>query len=226
MSITLGIYDIFANLIPGVLFLYVLNEVLKFFKLSYIDINQIDKIGSLLLVAIGAYVLGLFFNTFSHRGWYAIFIHVKQDEESLEWLKKKNQDIEIRFQPKDARILFGIIQQHTPEIARSIEVLRANSIMLKNMSMAAALFAMFKILTLFWSVTIEAVVMAVGAGLMSWAFLYYSKLQFRWFHRDVFVQALNYGSSLDQVLMNSRKITIGNAEASMRDANIKARKKS
>ncbi len=42
--------------------------------------------------------------------------------------------------------------------------------------------------------------------------LYQSKYFDFWFHREIFYEALDYGSSLEEVLNVSRKITAGEAE--------------
>ena len=57
MSITLGVYELFAYTIPGILYIYIANEFLKLFGLSHIDYHQINDLFSIILVITIGYVV-------------------------------------------------------------------------------------------------------------------------------------------------------------------------
>jgi hypothetical protein len=52
VSITLGIYDIFSYAIPGILYLFTLNEGLRLLRLPFVDISQLNNNSHLVLLGL------------------------------------------------------------------------------------------------------------------------------------------------------------------------------
>ena len=87
MSISLGIYDVFAYVLPGLLYLYFYNEVLKLLHQSYIDINQLKEIGYIFLVGVLAYLVGHLMDFVAHRTWIRLLKPPVVQQEAINIIK-------------------------------------------------------------------------------------------------------------------------------------------
>ena len=73
MSITLGIYDFFAYLIPGLLYLFVFNEFLRSIGRSTLNIVSWFRMGQapdiilFVPILIGDYIIGQIFDPLAQR---------------------------------------------------------------------------------------------------------------------------------------------------------------
>ena len=207
MSITPSIYDFFGNLIPGLLYLYVLNEALIAFHLRAIDLRQLDQLPNLVLVGLAAYLCGVLADAINHRIWYSLFDRVKMDAAALASVKRHYKGSEIRFSPIDSRALFAVIRHHTPEIAKTLENNQAKKIMLSNVSLGAALFAALQIILAVREGSPLPYLIMAGLGILASVMgILRAQKALYWFNRDVFYEALNYGTSLEEVLAVSRKL--------------------
>jgi hypothetical protein len=207
MSITLGIYDLFGNMIPGLLYLYVINEALNKFNMSFIDIAQLNNTFHIVLVGVAAYILGHIFNPISYRGWYRIWFPKPPDITALTRIKKENPGVSLQFNRNDTKLLIGVIRHQNLEIAQRIETNQAGSILMRNISLGLALFVLVQIPTLFQNhFAPENIILVILPILLSYMAIKRAQKQDHWYHRDVFEDALNYGSSLDEVLRVSRQI--------------------
>ncbi len=223
MSISLTIYDVFGNLIPGLLYLYVINAALMAFHQPAIDLNQLDKAYNLVLVLAIAFVLGHVFNDFTHDKWFRIFFRESMRISALENVKKKFPEKTIDFQPGDADSIFVIIRHHTLEVSRSLEVYRVNSIMLRNVSFGSALYSFLQFVLIFTDTAFWlSHVLMMGLGVCLCVLSLYRTKKFRfWYYRDLFYEGLNYGNNVTEVLEASRKITAEQAERAARADKIK-----
>ncbi len=73
MSFTLGLYDLFANLIPGFIYLFIFNETLRELGFAYFDVTQIDNVPYFLLLAMLAYLVGHVMDYLAHHLWERVF---------------------------------------------------------------------------------------------------------------------------------------------------------
>jgi hypothetical protein len=210
MSINLGIYDLFAYIIPGLLYIYAINDVLRNIGWKFVDIGLWLKSGQsisilvIIPVLLGAYLIGQILDLLANRMFSDSFywlIHRKRIlENSLQRLKDRYPGISIQFEPKDWSMLFAFIRQRNPEMGRIIDNFVANSIMLRNVAFGAFLFAVSQIVayittgfqyTLF-NVIISIVVCVLAAERGN---------QYRvFFFTDIFRASLEYGSSLKEVI--------------------------
>jgi hypothetical protein len=212
MSITLGLYDLFANLIPGLLYLYVINEALHEANLGYIDLAQLDKLPNLILVAVAAFVLGHLFNTLSYRYWYHLFAPKPPDLLAIQHLKSQFPGVPFNFNLNETKLLLGIIRHHNIELADSLERHNANSIMMRNISLGLFLYALLQIIAILQTgIAFPYLIQIILSVALSAMALKQCRNYDRWYNRDIIKEALNYGSSLNEVLSVSRRIVLQKA---------------
>ena len=215
MSISLSIYDLFANLLPGLLYLFAINEILKSLgiKLVELDVTSFNA-GSLLILALG-YILGHVFNSFTYRGWYMLIYRYRKEEgrdskgdssKALHSLQRLYPDVKMKFYPRDADLLFNAIQIMNKELADRIEVMRANAIMMRNISFGLFLLAVAEFIN-FVGQGFLFTYLAVGVACIfsSAISLFQTSKYYEWFYKDVFRTSIHYGDSLQAVVNRLRK---------------------
>lgn len=205
MSVSLGIFDIFANAIPGLFYLFVFNEIAKVVGIRSMDFASIDNLGSIAVVALVAYILGHVMDYFSYRVWDRIF------HRRPHWLKGHENFVNLysslktKFQPTEGSLLFSILRYERPEAALEIERYRVIGTMLRNISFASGIFALLELFLAFrngfslpdlFAVIIALVVSSVALRRGDrFSALYYQL---------VFEYSVIRGNSLQEVLKNVR----------------------
>lgn len=214
MSFNLGFYDLFSNLVPGILGLFVINEFFRVFNLGYIDLERLDSAAEISLIAILAYLVGHLISAISYDRWLRLFIRKDMQVAALERLKRQLPNVRIDFQPADVKLLFPIIQHHDLNLAQTIERTRSSSIMLRNISFVLILFTVLQIVRLFvHGFSVGYLLSALGLAVLARFAAQRSVIHLRWFYRDVFKEALNYGTNISEVLECSRAKTQAMAKA-------------
>lgn len=226
MSVSLGIYDFFAYVIPGILYLFVFNESLRIFEIKFFDITlwiQSGQSFNLLLfipVLIAAYVIGhiidpLAYN-FYHKFIYRLRHKKKIYEKQLQYLKEGYPKLNIQFNPKDWTILFTLLRERNTEITKVIDKYQADSMMLRNIALGTLLltivyFGKF-LLTVFW------VDLVISLGVLIISLLAINKSnQFRtWFYTAIFEASLGYGTNLKEVINYSFKGRINEKKSTLK----------
>lgn len=214
MSINLGIYDLFSYFIPGLLYMYVFNDVLRNIDLKHVDIEawlQSSPNQSLFVIIpilIGAYVVGHILDPISHEFFKFLFYiqyRRKKSEQGLLWLKKRFPDLDIRFYSKDWSTLLSFIRLRNIEMARVIDKFSADSIMLRNIAFGTLLFSILQIVLffstgnwMFFLVSISAFVFCILSARRSNEFSL-------WFFTEIFRTSLEYGASLAEVISCSKE---------------------
>lgn len=207
MSISLGIYDIFANLLPGLLYLFAINEILKSLTLPHMELNsQTFNLESFIVLALG-YLLGHIFNSFTYAGWYRLFYRSERKNyasarsKALKNIQANYSHLKMKFYPHDAELLFNAIQVKNKELADRIEATRANAIMMRNISFGLFLLIIAQVI---YFINSGFSLNYLGLGLAcifgSAASLYQTAKYYEWFYKDVFLTAINYGSTLQEVV--------------------------
>lgn len=220
MPISLGIYDVFANLLPGVLYLFAINEILKALGAKHMQLtSETFTLESFIILALG-YLLGHIFNSFTYRLWFRLFFRYPRgydrsrgsekdssnpNEQVLSKLKKQYPDLHIKFSPRDMDLLFNAIQIKNKELADRIETTRANAIMMRNISFGLFLLGISGLINMI----VQGFLLSyVGILLACWVGSAISLVQtwkyYEWFSKDVYLTAINYGSSVDEVIQKVR----------------------
>jgi hypothetical protein len=217
MSITLSIYDVFANLLPGLLYLFAINEFFKSIGLNHIDQADLTAMPQTLGALTLGYILGHLFNTFTYTGWYKLIYRNGSDQDrnnqkgdngkALDSLRKQYPDLNFKsFFPRDADLLFSAIQIKNKELADRIETTRVTAIMMRNISFGLSLLGVVELINF---VNSQFPLYHLGLGLVclvgSMAALMQTSKYYQWFYKDVFRIAALYGDSLHSVVNLFRK---------------------
>jgi hypothetical protein len=203
MTINLGIYDFFAYIIPGLLYLFLINSFfqrLGWASFDFIQSNIPISIGTIGAVALAAYVLGHLFDVFARWFCYQLLTPKELSASVLEDIKKNYADLDIQYNPKDYHLLFVMLRQRNFQHAQVMDRFEANSIMLENVSFAAFLFFLVKLSELFTRFDITSLVICLGMLLICFLAYRSSKIYHTWFFLDVFEASLEYGKNVKEVL--------------------------
>jgi hypothetical protein len=204
MPFTLGLYDLFAYIIPGFLYLYILYEILIKAGLVNIDIlNFLSSAGTfgIILIALGAFLVGHIFDDISH--WFVMRLFRNQSwvKKGLEMVRQdENTRLHHKFEAKDWGVLFSIIQQHNPQYFHTLNVFESNSIMLANISLGLFVLAILQIVNLIESFTGFGLSILVSELLLFYLARQRSHKFHMWFYIGTFEASLAYGRSLEEVV--------------------------
>ncbi|MBI5933842.1 MAG: hypothetical protein HY867_09055 [Chloroflexi bacterium] len=211
MSFSLGLYDLFSYLIPGMLYIYVVNEYIKLFGFSHLDPSQLSKVdqstSALVVVAIlfAAFVIGHIFDYLASTLLYKLIYRRSIPEVALGELKRKYDTIDIAFKPDDWDILMIILRSRNIELTKILDKFQADSIMLRNLAFGFFLAMILSFTMFFQTLNTQEILLAL-AMLIAWGFASYRSKQFRlWFYTDIFQASLEYGSTLKKVMENNSK---------------------
>lgn len=206
MSISLGLYDVFSNIIPGLLYLFVFYELFGLLKINTVSFsNPPNTIETISLLAV-AFILGHIFNTFTFDYWYRLFSKREFDDETaLKWVKRVYPELAENLQARDSALLLTAIQIKDKDIANRFEQSRANAIMLRNVSFGLFLLGITTLAKFIGSPT-EFITLGISVASIMAAFITKRQARrfYQWFYRDIFKAALIYGTSLQSVLNNVR----------------------
>ena len=207
MSLTLGLYDVFANIVPGFVYLSLTYGLFVFLKInisySAISSNPVLLIGLLVL----AFLLGHILNRVSYTSWFWRFESYGTSRRIVQQ-SLSNQHPELGFEADDAELLLAVIKHNDFQLSERIESNRANGIMMRNLSFGFILHAIIAVLFLLKDgVSAVCLIYLVCALLFCFLSIQRAKDFIRWFYRDIFLDALNYGNNISDVLKVSRKKT-------------------
>lgn len=201
MSVTLGIYDIFANIIPGFLYLFVFNEMARAFGLPYLDLAQSATLPSLVLLTLSAYLVGIVMDTISYRFWYRVFYRVFSEYEAYNQFKERYSELDIQFRPEHTSLLFNIIRQRNYDLANDIEKNKVISIMLRNVSLALFLLSIPELyLTFNAGFHVPNLIFAIVALLGSIITINRANSLSAYFDKQIFENAAIYGKNINAIL--------------------------
>jgi hypothetical protein len=144
MSFTLGLYDLFANIIPGFIYLFIFNETLRELGFAHFDVTQIDNVTFSFLLTMLAYLVGHIMDYLAYHLWVRVFYRAPK-ERAYERFRSKFAELKIQFNPSHSSLFFGAIKLLKPEIANDIEKNEVVSLMLRNVSFAFAIFFLSQI---------------------------------------------------------------------------------
>lgn len=204
MSITLGIYDVFSYVIPGLLYLFAFNEGLKVFNAPSADIARMNNITYLFLIGLLAYLVGHLFDHISHHIWYRRFYPGKSAERAYSSFLN-HADLESDFHPRQWPMLLSVIRHNNMEVCNTIDKNKATSIMLRNVSFALFLLTIIFLVSAFSSgFSAGFLITAIGMLIGSIVSLRRSDNFNQWFYLLIYQQSAVYGSNLQEVVNGSK----------------------
>lgn len=218
MPFTLGFYDLFSYLIPGVLYLYVINEMVLF-----LNAHNILSIPTLVLPSetelryatiagflVLAYLTGSLFEHLARWFVNGLIYRDKPSQTVLNKVKVRNSGVDIQFEAKDWHLLWTVVRQRNLAVSQTFDKYQADSIMFRNLSLIALFMAVLMGARaivedpLFWAaVGIAALVCMVAAQR--------SRLFHEWFFEGIFLAALEYGKSVNEVLAREKTQSLEHA---------------
>ena len=205
MSISLSLYDIFSITVPGLIYLFAINELLRAFSKPYVDILQISTSGQILLLVLAAFVLGHLFNPFTYDRWYRLFVKTYEDKMVLERINSRFPELKLKFKPTDSEILFAVIQSRNKGLADRIETHRANAIMMRNISFGLFLIGLVELTYFIMSnYAISFLATTILCFIFSRVAIGSARRFYEWFYRDVFRISSVYGNTCQAVIKQFR----------------------
>ena len=215
MSISLSIYDVFANLLPGLLYLFAINEFIKSVGFKGMDPSALPASAQTLGILFIGYLLGHLFNALTYNGWYLLFYrdsslhdrnNMKSDSgKALASLRNQYPDLDFgTFLPRDSDILFSALQISNKELADRIEITRVTAIMMRNVSFGIFIFGMVQIIYAVKDASLDHVWVTLACIVASRLALRQTARYYHWFFKEVFRAALLYGKSLPEVIHKLR----------------------
>jgi len=216
MSINLGVYDFFAYFIPGTLYLYVFNELLRIAGWKFIDFaswiqpENTPSVVVIIPILICAYIIGHILDPFAHFFCYRLIRRMRgllpTDEEAVQTEKERYPILNIKFEAKDWPVLMNLLRQRNIETMHTIDKYQADSTMLRNVAFGSLLLAIIQTGGYFSSHEKMYLINSFVVFLLS-VFSYLRSKEFRlWYFLGVYEASLEYGSSVEEVVEYNREI--------------------
>lgn len=204
---TLGFYNFLSYIVPGLLYLYVLNEFSRLLHWRYVDISVLFQGGTsapglltVVVILLAGFVVSQLLEPISNFLFHKLFNRRDIAIDGFNLFQQKYERLTIKFKPSDFELLFTIIRQRNAEIARPIEQFQAQSIMFRNLSLGLLLLAVLEFVSYFEYRSLEY---AFAGGLALWMcwIAHNRSNKFRiWFFERIFEASVDYGRSLEEVV--------------------------
>jgi len=215
MSISLSIYDVFANLLPGLVYLFAINEFIKSVGFKGLDPAALPESAQTIGILFMGYLLGHLFNALTYNGWYLLFYRDSSRHDSnnmlsdsgkaLQSIRNQYPDLDFgTFLPRDSDILFSALQVNNKDLADRIEITRVTAIMMRNVSFGIFIFGMVEIIYAVRDASLGNILAALACVVASRLALSQTAKYYHWFFKDVFRIAALYGRSLPEVIHKLR----------------------
>jgi hypothetical protein len=218
MSINLGIYDVFANIVPGFVYLSVLNEYLKAFRLPYLDVPNANSFPQLLLLIILAYLVGHVMDYVAYRLWFLRFYNRFEERTAYKQFQDKYPELDISFKPEQFSLMFNVIRQKNYQLAENIERSKVTCLMLRNASFALILLLPLELyLTSSHGFSIVNLLMALGSILGSIITLRRAEDLDHYFYRMIFENAALEGKNLKNIVLKINQKGVGGNKATNKE---------
>ena len=212
LSIALGIYDAFSYVIPGMLYLYLVNEILKLSGWQSLDLAQLTQGGTAapnalatVLLAVGAYLLGHLFDGARAALVDKWLFYYGAPEKVLTRIKQRlgPTQLKVDFHGDEWAVCLQVLQVRTKETIQEAERLKATGLMMRNFSFGAFLFALLQLVQFFVQKNSPHYLALCAAGLVAMVIAHHRAKRFdEWSYGNIFLQALAYGSNLKEFLEN------------------------
>jgi hypothetical protein len=200
MSVRLGVYDLFANIIPGFLYLYVVDAFARLLGVIFIAFAEPIDLTRIAALALAAFILGHIFNSLTYDLWYRIFIRKHDGEVSLERLRKQYPLARFNFGHNDEVLILSILYRENDKLLEKIESLHVSALLLRNISFGLFLLALAETLTYFLNGSPSFLYIAFACLVFSGLALRQARVFYRWFYRNVFLGGLNHIESIIQAI--------------------------
>lgn len=202
MGISLSLYDFFAHLVPGGVFL---SALLYAFQEAWLRSPAFTALttAQLLCFGLAAYVLGYAIDPLAY-GWYRLFQPRRDSNDgaqaAAQSLTKEYPTIEVAPQTMSWFVVLAYIRRRNLSMAQEIERLNVTHIMLRGVSLGLLFFALafcLKVVTApkpWISVVLSLLSMAASYSLMQ------NAIKFRrWFYKSIYQSVLALNLKPEQI---------------------------
>lgn len=208
MSISLGVYEFFSYILPGILYLYIGNEFLGFIGSSNIDLAKLNTVEGIFLLGV-AYLIGQIMNVLNEFLWRHVGTKNKRlrnlPEISLERLKRKLAGVSFDFKKDEWDFLLNRLRQDEAQLASHFERFKAVSLMLRNTALALYLWAMLYLVEYVSAQDVRFLLNALGLVCLGFLAAQRSRVFDLWFYNGVYSEALRFGRTTQEVLFHNAK---------------------
>jgi hypothetical protein len=207
MSFAASVYDVFAYTLPGILYIYVGNEVLKLIGGSYLTYQDFTSSAVTVLILFVAFIVGHQMD-FLADIWRTPKKTKTSSTMAIEELKGLYPHLKIDFRPHDRAILFAIIRRFHGEIAATIDNNKAISVLFQNVSLGFFLYSIVLGIKLFAEGFAAAnLLLLIVVIILSFLARQRSKLFNLWFNSLIFETALTYGTSTNKIIRQTQSVS-------------------
>lgn len=210
MSISLGVYDFYAYIIPGLLYLFVTNELFRNVGWRFVDVGiwfqpgQAPGIIFAIAILLLAYLVGHMLDIVAYQFYLILRYRLRHKEgvsdHQLNYLRKRYPYLDIQYNPKDWNTLFTLLRERNNDIAKVIDKYQADSIMLRNIAFSMFLFAIMQVALFFTTGLWENLSVAMVSFLISSLSMNKSNRFRAWSYTTIFEASLGYGKTLKEVV--------------------------
>lgn len=218
MSIALGIYEVFANIIPGFVYLFVFYNLVIVLGTSPWNVNtvNVDLLPYYGLMLLGlAYIVGHVMDFVSYRLWIRVLYRQFSEFKAYKQFQEKYSELGVTFKPEQAPLLFNIIRQNNYQLSLDIEKNKVICVMLRNISFG--LFLLFIILIYgtfkagFYYPALMYALMSLVASIVT---VRRGELMNEYYYRLIFENAAIYGKDLTAMMSKGKSNTVSSKRAS------------
>ncbi len=208
MSIAISIYDIFAFTIPGLLYLFVINEWLRTLNYSNIDLLQLNLVAQWVLLVLLAYLAGQVLDFVGLRLWVRLWYRQPDEERAYKKFLTIRPDEKTNFSPHQWSMLFAVIQREDCATAERIDRNIAIRILLRNASFGLLIYSVLQFYLSFRAAfLLTNFLSAIFLLALSFASLRKSDYYNILLYNSIFQQAALYGKNLQEVMTAVRNQT-------------------
>jgi hypothetical protein len=201
MSIPFSVFDFFSYTIPGILYIFTINYLLRILKYPSVNISRFsNEIGYALLGIILAYAIGHLMQTFAWK-WYLVFNKDTALREAFNRLKPNFVRAKLNINIEDRQIVVSFLKHNNLKLAEHIDRLSAICVMLHNLSLGLFLFALVQIVQIIIKgFSVLPIVISIAGLILSYTSIKRSKLYNVWYWDNVFEQALHYRKDITAMI--------------------------
>ena len=204
MSFTLGVYELFSYILPGLIYLYTINEFIKLFGFQHIKYSDISGAISLFGIGIAAYLLGFLFHQLLAKFWFED--HGQAEKRIKEYTKSTREKYSLEFTYEDINFLYSVLIQRTGDSIRNhVDRLSAYNLMLRNFVGNSILLVALQIsIMILHGFKLENLILIIFFILLG--LFVYTRQEDIIFHCDKFIiyHAYAYGNNLESFLSNDQ----------------------
>lgn len=134
MSVRLGVYDLFAYMVPGGFYVSIFLYIMQRFQLISVDYKSVAT-SEWVIFGVLAYVATFIMNPVAGWIWHRLFRPKNLHNKTKKELKERNPGLILPIEHMDWYIALAYIRHHNMEAAQDIQQINSLHIMLRNLGL-------------------------------------------------------------------------------------------